>query len=279
MSIYLERGVFQRFDPVVSPAPVVVDVSRSGREYPEEFRTQMPFSTLHDNVSMYVDEIWSATPKVGGTLLYATFPNFWIDVNRHELDLDADLIEGEWPVPLQPTRSKTGLGLLKSKSRHGEPVHERKLTVAEVMARMDRCYHPYHAALKSLLARHRDSFGTVYHISGHCMSHIGAPTHADAGQPRADFCLSNRNGETCSQQTMELVGGIIRQAGFSVTFNDPYLGGEIVRRSGAPQDGIESLQVEINKRRFMDTATFRKTDGFDVVQATATRILEALAHR
>lgn len=279
MSIYLERGVFQRFDPVVSPAPVVVDVSRSGREYPEEFRTQMPFSTLHDNVSMYVDEIWNATPKVGGTLLYATFPNFWIDVNRHELDLDADLIEGEWPVPLQPTRSKTGLGLLKSKSRHGEPVHERKLTVAEVMARMDRCYHPYHAELKALLTCHRDSFGTVYHLSGHCMSHIGAPTHSDAGQPRADFCLSNRNGETCSQQTMELVAGIIRQAGFSVTFNDPYLGGEIVRRSGAPQDGIESLQVEINKRCFMDTALFRKTDGFDAVQATATRILQALAQR
>lgn len=279
MSIHLQRGVFQRFDPVVTPAALVVDVSRSGREYPEEFRSMIPFTSLHDNVSMYVDEIWSATPAIGGTLLYATFPNFWIDVNRHELDIDADLIDGEWPVALEPTRSKTGLGLLKSKSRHGEAVHERKLTVAEVMARMDGYYHPYHAELKSLLARHREQFGKVYHLSGHCMSETGAATHADAGQPRADFCLGNRNGQTCSEELMALVGKIITDDGFTCTFNTPYQGGEIVRRYGAPDGGVESLQVEINKRQFMDVKTFKKTEGFAAIQATATRILHAVARQ
>lgn len=279
MSIHIQRGVFQRFDPIASPTPIVVDVSRSGREYPEEFRSMIPFTSLHDNVSMYVDQIWSATPDIGGTLLYANFPNFWIDVNRHELDLDADLIDGEWPEALQPTRSKTGLGLLKSKSRHGEPVHERKFTIAEVMERLNGYYRPYHAELKSLLARQQEKFGTVYHLSGHCMSETGAATHADAGKPRADFCLGNRNGETCSQELMAFVGKIITDDGFSCTFNEPYQGGEIVRRSGAPANGIESLQVEINKRQFMDVKTFKKTDGFSAIQATATRILKALAHR
>ena len=279
MSIHLERGVFQRFDPVASPTPIVVDVSRSGREYPEQFRSMIPFTSLHDNVSMYVDEIWSAAPALGGTLLYAVFPNFWIDVNRDELDIDADLIDGSWPVPLKPTRSKSGLGLLKSKSRHGEPVHERKLTVAEVMERMNGQYHPYHAELKSLLAQQQSRFGKVYHLSAHCMSATGAATHADAGKPRADFCLSNRNGETCSQELMEFVGRIVTSDGFSCTFNDPYLGGEIVRRYGAPAQGIESLQVEINKRQFMDVDTFKKNEGFGAIQATATRILKALAGR
>ncbi|MES2185719.1 MAG: N-formylglutamate amidohydrolase [Pseudomonadota bacterium] len=279
MSVHLQRGVFQRFDPLVGTTPVVVDVSRSGREYPEEFRSPVSFTAIHDNVSMYVDQIWQATPELGGTLLYATFPNFWIDVNRHELDIDADLIEGTWPVPLQPTRSKTGLGLLKSKSRYGEAVHERKLSVAEVMERMDGYYHPYHAELKELLARRHAQFGTVYHLSCHCMSATGAPTHADAGKPRADFCLSNRNGETCSQELMEFVAGIITQAGFSCSLNDPYVGGEIVRRYGSPARGIESLQVEINKRQFMDVLTFKKTAGFHAIQATARAIVGALARR
>lgn len=279
MNMHIQRGVFQRFDPTVPSVPLVVDVSRSGREYPEEFRSMIPFTTLHDNVSMYVDQIWSATPDVGGTMLYASFPNFWIDVNRHELDIDADLIEGQWPKTLQPTRSRTGLGLLKSKSRHGEPVHERKLTIDEVMERLDGYYHPYHAELKALLARHNTQFGKVYHLSGHCMSETGAATHADAGKPRADFCLGNRNGETCSAELMEFVGKIITDDGYSCTFNEPYQGGEIVRRYGAPTRGIESLQIEINKRQFMDVTTFKKTNGFLAIQATATRILRALAER
>lgn len=279
MSIYLQRGVFQRIEPSAALSPLVVDVSRSGREYPEEFRSAIPFTTLHDNVSMYVDDIWSATPDVGGTLLYATFPNFWIDVNRHELDIDANLIEGQWPVPLEPTRSKTGLGLLKSKSRHGEAVHERKLTVEEVMARMNGYYHPYHTELQRLLEAHKAKFKTVYHLSGHCMSATGAATHADAGKPRADFCLSNRNGETCSEELMHFVRDIIVAQGFTCTLNDPYLGGEIVRRCGRPASGIESLQVEINKRCFMDVSTFKKTQGFAATKATATRILQALSDR
>ncbi|RZJ01681.1 MAG: hypothetical protein EOP39_23450 [Rubrivivax sp.] len=155
-------------------------------------------------------------------------------------------------------------------------MHERKLTVAEVMARMGGYYHPYHAELKSLLAAGQARFGKVYHVSGHCMSATGAATHADAGKPRADFCLGNRNGETCSQELLELVGQVVTQDGFSCTFNDPYLGGEIVRRYGAPADGVESIQVEINKRQFMDVNTFKKNDGFAAIQATATRILETL---
>ena len=57
------RGVYQRFDATVPPVPVMVDVSRSGREYPEEFRSMVPFTVLHDNVSMYVDDLWGEAPN------------------------------------------------------------------------------------------------------------------------------------------------------------------------------------------------------------------------
>lgn len=100
------RGIFQRFDPEGPRIPLMIDISRSGREYPEEFRSQVPFTTLHDNVSMYVDDLWEEAPKFGATILYASFPSFWIDTNRNELDIDAELLSEEWPVPLKPTISK-----------------------------------------------------------------------------------------------------------------------------------------------------------------------------
>lgn len=275
--MHVMRGVFQRFDATVPPVPVMIDVSRSGREYPEEFRSNVPFTVLHDNVSMYVDQLWGKAPEYGATMLYASFPSFWIDANRNELDIDAELIEGEWPVPLQPTVSKRGLGLLKAKSRYGEPVHERKLTVAEVMERIENYHRPYYAELSQNIARLKSAYGFVYHLSCHCMSAVGAPTHPDPGKQRADFCLGDVGGKTSSREFIELVRGTIESLGYSCTINDPYNGGELNTRFGAPQEGIDSIMVEINKKLFMDVNTFKKKPGFERVQADVTKVLGAIA--
>jgi N-formylglutamate deformylase len=276
--MHVLRGVFQRFDPLAPPVPVVVDVSRSGREYPEEFRSNVPFTVLHDNVSMYVDQLWGEAPRLGATMLYASFPSFWIDANRNELDIDADLVEGEWPVPLQPTVSKRGLGLLKSKSRYGEPVHERKLTVAEVMERIEKYHRPYYAELGQSIERLKARFGFVYQISCHCMSAVGAPTHPDPGKERPDFNLGNVGGKTSSKAFIEFVDATIRGLGYSCSINFPYNGGELNSRFGAPDQGVESIMVEINKKLFMDVKTFKKKPEFAKVQGDVTRILQSIVN-
>ncbi len=84
----VRRGVFYRDDPRAASVPIVVDVSRSGREYPTDFRSPVPLTAVHDNISMFVDELFSATPDIGGTLLYACFPNMYIDTNRSARDID-----------------------------------------------------------------------------------------------------------------------------------------------------------------------------------------------
>jgi N-formylglutamate deformylase len=277
--IFVQPGIFHRFDPIVKPLPLAVDVSRSGREYPADFRSPLPFSTLHDNVSMYVDEIWSYTPQLGGTLLYALFPHMYIDANRNELDLDASLIEGKWPVPLKPDVSLRGLGLLKSKSRYGEPVQEKKLTVAEITDRIDRYHRPYHRELESIIARLKSSHGFVYHLSCHCMSAIGAPTHPDPGKERPDFCVGDVKGKTASSDFVSFVAQTIRDQGFSCTINEPYAGGEINTRYGNPAAGIDSIMIEINKKCFMDVETFKKTDGFERIKSAATNVLMAIVGR
>lgn len=275
--MYVEPGIFYRHDPVQLPVPVVVDVSRSGREYPIDMRSPVSFTAIHDNVSVYVEDIWGDAPRYGATMLYALFPHMYIDANRHELDIDPDLVEGEWPVPLQPTVSKRGLGLLKSKSRYGEPVQERKLTFAEVEDRLNRYHRPYHRELRSVVDRLRAGYGFVYHLTCHCMSAVGAPTHPDPGKERADFCLGDMNGSSASREVVEQIATLIRGRGFTCTINDPYTGGEINRRYGDPSNGIDTVMVEINKKRFMDTSTFRRNEGFDEIKGAANAVLAALS--
>ena len=276
--MYVEKEVFARFDPTAPAVPVALDVSRSGRLYPIDFRSPVPFSALHDNVSMYVDEIWQDAPKHGVTMLQALFPNTYIDANRHELDIDPSLIDGEWPEPLEFV-SKSGLGLLKTVSRYGEPLQERKLTVAEIQHRLDGYYRPYHRELASVMNRMLTAHGFYYNLSCHCMSAVGAPTHADAGKERMDFCLGNLRGTSSTTDFIEFVAEVIRAQGFTCSVNTPYTGGELNRLYGKADGKQESIMVEINKRTFMDVKTFRKNDGFEAVQRVARAVLQAVTRR
>jgi N-formylglutamate amidohydrolase len=277
MTTAIEPGIFIRHDPDTDPVPVVVDVSRSGREYPPEFRSPIPFTTLHDNVSMYVEELWAAAPSFGATLLYCSFPNTFIDVNRTTKDLDPAVIEGEWPTLLDPSPvAVRGLGLIKTKSRYGEALQERKLSVGEITERLVKYYDPYHRELGRVIDERHQRFGLVRQLSCHCMSATGAPTHADAGAERADFCVGDVNGTTSSPEFVEFVVAALRGYGYSVTVNDPYYGDELNSRYGAPGKGIDSVMIEINKKLFMDTKTFRRTEGFGALKKDLDRLLQAI---
>jgi N-formylglutamate deformylase len=170
-----------------------------------------------------------------------------------------------------------GLGLIKTKARYGEPFQERKLTVAEIQERLDNYYRPYHAELKRIADELYSKFGRLTQISCHCMSAVGAPTHPDAGKPRADFCVSDLKGVTASKQAMALVVDTLKSYGYSVSVNAPYVGNELIKRIGDPARGIDSIQVEINKKLFMDTKTFRATEGLAKVKADLDRLLTVLA--
>ena len=276
--IHAEPGLFLRYEPVIAPVPLIVDVSRSGREYPREYRSPLPFTTVHDNVSMYVEELYAGAPLVGAILLYCAFPNTWIDVNRDELDMDPAVVDGDWPVKLKPTpRTLEGLGLIKSKSRYGEPFQERKLTVAEIEERLEKYYRPYHAELKRIIDDLHARFGVVRQISCHCMSAIGAPTHPDAGKPRPDFCIGDLHGKTTSPEFRALIVDTLKSLGYSVTVNDPYVGNVLIGRNSDPARGIEAVQIEVNKKLFMDTKTFRATAGLAKLQADIDQLLGVVA--
>lgn len=272
--IHVEPGLYLRYEPTAAPVPLIVDVSRSGHEYPREYRSPLPFTTVHDNVSMYVEDLYAGAPLVGATLLYCSFPNTWIDVNRDELDMDPAVVAGEWPVALKPTpRTLEGLGLIKSKSRHGEPFQERKLAVAEIEERLAKYYRPYHAELKRIVEDLHARFGVVRQISCHCMSAVGAPTHPDAGRPRPDFCIGDLKGKTTSPEFLALVVDILQGMGYSVNVNDPYVGNVLIGRHGKPARGVDSVQIEVNKKLFMDTQTFRATAGLAKLKADIDKLL------
>jgi len=273
----IKPGIFIRFEPETAPAPVFIDVSRSGREYPHDFRSPLPFTVLHDNVSMYVEELYAAGPSLGASLLYACFPNTYIDTNRSSVDVDETLIEGRWPGPIkQSDFTSRGLGLLKRLSRYGEPLQERKLSVEEVKHRLANFHEPYHLELARILGKMKQQHGVAFQLSCHCMSAVGAPTHADPGKARADFNLGNMNGATCSAEFLSFLTKTLEGLGHTVSLNFPYYGGELIARHANPKEGVQSVFIELNKKLFIDTKTFKKTENYDPLKSSIDKLLTAI---
>lgn len=273
----VEPGVFTRFDPRATPVPVVFDVSRSGREYPPDFRSPLSFTEVHDNASVYMDDFYSVAPDYGAALLVASFPNTYIDANRPTNDVDPEVVDGEWPGGIQQTGAGSrGLGLIKTKSRYGHPFQEHPLSVADIQRRIDQYWTPYHTELGRIIRDTRERHGLTVQVSCHCMSAVGMPTHPDPGEPRADFCIGDMNGTTADPKYTDFLVSQLKAEGYSVTVNHPYNGGVLMSRYADPANGIHSLMIEINKKRFMDIETFKLNDGAPKIRETVERLVGAI---
>lgn len=272
-------GVFRRHDPVGAASPVVFDMPRSGCDYPQRFRSPAPFDAVHRSVSMYLDDLYALAPDAGANLLFACFPNAFIDANRHELDIDPDLIDGAWPEVLQPTiKSKLGIGLIHSVCGTGDtPLHDGKLSVEDVKDRIDTYYWPFHNELAGMLRGHRERFGLAYQISCHSMASIGGQATVDAGAPRSQVDIGDLNGRSCEPGFVDVVKRKMEDLGYEVTVNRHYAGAEAIRKHSDPGNGIHSLQIELNRGLYMDEDSFRKGPGYGQLRADLGDLAQTVA--
>lgn len=260
--------------PTAPALPIVIDSPHSGTHYPADFRARLSGVALRRGEDTWVDRLYASAPQMGATLIAAQFPRAYIDPNRSLLDIDPALLDEPWPGPMQPGR-KTELGIgLVWRLMAGEPIYDRRLTVAELQARIDNCWQPYHAALAAELAA--VDGGPRWHLNVHSMPddsyrRLGLPE-----QPLADFVLGNLDGLSSDDATLDLLAAPLRQHGYSVAYNDPFKGVEIIRSSGRPQAGQHAVQIEVKRSLYMDEQ-LQPHDGLAPLRAAIDAMLAALA--
>ncbi|MBL8670690.1 MAG: N-formylglutamate amidohydrolase [Alphaproteobacteria bacterium] len=264
--------------PAATPVPLVVDSPHSGTHYPADFRFACAPELLRSAEDAYVHDLLGAAPDVGGTLVHALFPRTYVDPNRDEGDVDPEMLDGPWPHRLNPgEKTALGLGLVWRLAAPGVPVYDRKLGVGEVEARIRACYRPYHQALARAIDGAHDRFGRVYYIDGHSMKSAGNGMSPDPGCDRPDFCVSDLRGRTSDPAFVKLVAEVLGRNGLRVAINDPYLGAELIRRHGRPQEGRHAVQVEIKRSLYMDEATRRPNAGYAPLKALLSEMLAVAA--
>ena len=270
--------VYRRHDPTVAALPLVLDSPHSGTNYPADFDHLPSRAIVRRAEDTHVETLFGGAPDAGATLVEALFPRAYIDPNRHPSDMDPAVLEEPWPGPIARSRkTELGIGLVWRLAQGGVPMYARPLSVADVERRIALYYEPYHAAVAAALDERHRRFGAVWHLNCHSMPAVGDVMSDDPGRERAEFVLGDRDGTTCEPEFTAFVGATLSAMGYEVAVNDPYKGVELVRKHGRPAERRHSLQIEINRRLYMDEVSRARTAGFGALQADLVRLIEALA--
>jgi N-formylglutamate deformylase len=270
---------FHLYGPREPRIPLVLDSPHSGFQFPMDFDAVVSEFDLRDGEDCFVDELYMPATELGVHLLAALTPRTYLDPNRHAGDIDLELIEGgTWPHAHVPSgKARIGKALIWRTLDDGRAIYGRKLKVDEVLGRIERCHAPYHRALRDAIDRAHANFGVVYHINCHSMNSVAGPMgEGGEGTARPDFVLGDRDGTTCDPAFTEFVRAALAATGHSVSVNDPYKGVELVKAYSKPVAGRHSLQLEINKRLYMDEVKRERNAGFAPLQRTLHNLIEAI---
>ena len=230
--------------------------------------TRLDSQAIRRSEDAFVDRLIAGVPALGAPTIAALFPRAWIDVNREPGELDCSMFEG--PLNASPghnsPRVRAGLGIIPRVVAGGAEIYRSRLPATEAQRRIASCYAPYHTTLEHLIDETRQLFGAVCLIDCHSMP---SSRPACAGKP-VDIVLGDRFGTSCSPAVSQAATEALQAQGAMVRRNNPYSGGHITRRYGRPDLGMHAIQIEVDRRLYLDETTVKPTTGM----AATARLLE-----
>ncbi len=230
----------------------------------------------------HVEKLYDFAPGLGVHWVEALFPRSYLDANRNTTEVDVMLFDERWPGAVETdarimSKVRLGKGLIWRTTDDGQPLYDRKLSVAEVVARIEQCWMPYHAAVEASIARAHRAHGYSIHINCHSMPALASSHATDfPGEAHADFVVGDRDGTTAAPALSLQICDYLRSLGYSVAYNHPYKGVELVRRYSDPAGQRHSIQLEINRKLYMDEQTLEMTQDFAMLKGHLHSLVERL---
>ena len=258
--------------------PLVFASPHSGSFYPNTFVESSVLGPLdlRRSEDSFVDEIFGSAPELGAPLIHALFPRAYVDANREPFELDPTMFLDELPdyANTRSPRVAAALGTIARVVTNGANIYRKKLSFHEALSRIRSYYWPYHTALRNLLEATKQRFGFCVLIDCHSMpSSCSPPVN---GQGRMDFVLGDCHGTACHPIVVQTVERALRDSGYCGTRNAPYSGGFVTRHYGRPREQLHCLQIELNRRLYMDEEQIERAPGLKRLAADMRRVIETL---
>ncbi len=225
-------------------APLLLSLPHDGTEVPADIAARLtPAAQRVPDTDWHVAQLYDFARELGASVLVPRHSRYVVDLNRPPDD-----------VSLYPGQNTTGL--CPSVQFTGEPVYlaGQEPSADEIALRVDRYWRPYHDALAGELARLRAQHGRAVLWDGHSIR-SRVPFLFEGRLP--DFNLGTANGASCAPALQERLSALLgTQQQYTHVVNGRFKGGHITRRYGAPEAGIDAIQLELAQCIYMDEESF-----------------------
>jgi N-formylglutamate amidohydrolase len=269
---------FEIVEPAVWRAPIIFNSPHSGSVYPLDFLdvSRIDLPSLRRSEDSFMDELIGDLSQRGFPVVRVNFPRSYVDVNREPYELDPRMFTGRLPsfANTRSMRVAGGLGTIPRVVGDGQEIYRDRISVDDALARIEALYKPYHRALRRLINKAHQSFGTVVLVDCHSMPSVGV----SRDEPRRpDVVIGDRYGTSCAALLADTVEEAMRALGYSVGRNKPYAGGFITEHYGNPASGLHTVQLELNRAIYMDERRRERGPRFEQIARDFAALADALA--
>jgi N-formylglutamate amidohydrolase len=269
---------FEIVEPREWRAPIIFNSPHSGSAYPDDFlaASRIDLPTLRRSEDSFMDELIDDLTKHGFPIVRVNFPRSYVDVNREPYELDPRMFSGRLPsfANTRSMRVAGGLGTIPRVVGDGQEIYRDRLSVDDALGRIETLYKPYHRALRRLIHKVHQKFGTAVVIDCHSMPSVGV----SRDEPRRpDVVIGDRYGTSCSPLLPDRVEETMSGLGYSIGRNKPYAGGFITEHYGNPASGLHTVQLEFNRAIYMDERRRERGPRFRQIAGDIAVLAEVLA--
>ena len=214
-------------------APLLVCLPHVGTELPDDQRWRYVERAFDfEDTDWHLEKLYDFVRELGASLIVPRYSRYLIDLNRPRED--TPMYPGMNTTELCPTRFFTGDPLYRDGS---EP------DSAEIALRIQRCWQPYHDALRAELDRLRGLYGHAILFDGHSIK-SELPWLFDGRLP--DLNLGTVSGSSCAPALRSALARVLEAQGrYSQVVDGRFKGGYTTRHYGDPDHEVHAIQLEM----------------------------------
>lgn len=220
--------------------PLLISIPHAGTEVPPSIARRFTAAGRElPDTDWYVDELYGFARELGASVIKANYSRYVVDLNR--APDSSSLYEANPTSPVCAVRTFAGEPIYAS---YCEP------DAAEIGARIEEFWRPYHACIGDELERIRAQHGSALLWDAHSIaSEVGGLFEGVL----PEFNFGTRDDQSCPRAVADaLLELVVADGKFGAVLNGRFKGGYITMHYGFPAQRIHAVQLELAQRTYMD---------------------------